>query len=146
MQGGTHAMPSAHTELYLHLVWSTLQRHPFITAELQPRIFGAICDQCRKMKADVIAIGGMPDHTHLLLRSPPTISVAEIAQRVKGASSHVANQAAGARSFRWQDGYGAFTVSRSILPRVRAYVLDQERHHLAGTLSSTFELTSPPPR
>ena len=139
-------MPSAHTELYLHLVWSTAERHPFITPELQPRIYGAICDQCRKVKADVIAIGGMPDHTHLLLRSAPTISVAEIVRRVKGASSHVANQAAGARSFRWQDGYGAFTVSRSIVPRVRAYVLDQARHHQTGTLSPTFELTTPPPR
>ena len=137
-------MPSAHTELYLHLVWATHRRHPLITPELQPRIYAAICDQCVRVKADVIAIGGMPDHTHVLLRSPPTICVADLARRIKGGSSHVAGQAAGSRAFRWQDGYGAFSVSRSILPRVRAYVLDQERHHRDRTLSTTFERTGPP--
>jgi len=138
-------MPSAHTELYLHIVRATYRRHPIITPELQPRIYGAIADQCRKLKADIIAIGGIEDHAHVLLRTPPTVSVADLAQRLKGASSHLANQVAGARSFKWQDGYGAFTVSRSIVPRVRAYVLDQERHHRDGTLSPTFELTNPPP-
>jgi REP element-mobilizing transposase RayT len=137
-------MPSAHTELYLHLVWSTHRRHPLVTPELQPRIYGAICDQCAKVKADVIAIGGMPDHTHLLLRVPATMSVADLARRVKGGSSHVASRAAGSRSFRWQDGYGAFSVSRSIVPRVRAYVLNQERHHRNQTLSPAFERTAPP--
>jgi REP element-mobilizing transposase RayT len=138
-------MSSAHTELYLHLVWATHRRQALITHALQPRIYGAIADQCAKMRSDVIAIGGMPDHTHLLLRYRPTVTIAEIARRVKGASSHLANQAAGAHAFRWQDGYGAFTVSRSMVPRVRAYVLDQERHHAAGTLSPTFERTTPPP-
>jgi REP element-mobilizing transposase RayT len=137
-------MPSAHTELYLHLVWATYRRHPLVTPELQPRIYGAICDQCAKVRADVIAIGGMADHTHLLLRLPSTLSVADLARRVKGGSSHVADQAAGSRSFRWQDGYGAFSVSRSIVPRVRSYVLHQERHHRDRTLSPTFERTAPP--
>lgn len=138
-------MPSAHTELYLHIVWATHRRHPLITPELQPRIYGAIADQCRKLKADIIAIGGIADHAHVLVRTPPTVCAAEIAGKMKGASSHLANQVAGARSFKWQDGYGAFTVSRSIVPRVRAHVLDQERHHRGNILSPTFELTTPPP-
>ena len=138
-------MPSAHTELYLHIGWATHGRHPLITPELQPRIYGAIADQCRKLKADIIAIGGVEDHAHVLLRTPPTVSVADLARQMKGASSHLASQVAGARSFKWQDGYGAFSVSRSVVPRIRAYVLEQERRHRHDTLSSTCELTTRAP-
>ena len=77
------------TELYLHLVWSTWRRHPFITPDLQQRLYGSLAHQASELGADVIAIGGMPDHVHMLVRFPTTIAVSDFVRRLKGASSHL---------------------------------------------------------
>ena len=139
-------MANVHAELYLHLVWATLGRLPMITGETQRRVYLAIADQCRKTKSEILAVGGIADHVHVLARIPPTISVAELARRLKGASSHAASHAIRTdEPFRWQASYGAFTVSRSVVPRVRTYVLEQERHHGDGRLSRVLETTEAGP-
>jgi REP element-mobilizing transposase RayT len=128
------------TEVYLHLVWSTWQRQPFITAELQPRVYGALAHQCVGVGADVIAIGGMPDHVHVLVRMPTTISISELVRRLKGASSHlVTHVLRWPEPFKWQGGYGAFSVSKRHVPVVRDYVLNQEQHHREGTTHLALE-------
>jgi REP element-mobilizing transposase RayT len=139
-------MARAHTELYLHLVWATVDRAPMITPEIRANVYSAISGQSTKAATELLAVGGMPDHIHVLVRLPPTITVAELASRLKGASSYVARRAAhGSPTFEWQRGYGAFTVSRSVVPRVRAYVLNQEHHHGADDLTPALELTEAPP-
>jgi putative transposase len=128
------------TEVYLHIVWSTWRRHPFISAELQPRVYGALAHQCAEVDADVIAIGGMPDHVHVLARMPTTISIAEFVRRMKGASSHlVTHVLRSPEPFKWQGGYGAFSVSKRHVPVVSNYVLNQEQHHREGTTHLVFE-------
>jgi putative transposase len=121
---------SPYTQLYLHLVWSTHDRLPIITPELQPRLYAALSHKCRELGADVLAIGGITDHVHLLVRFPTTISVSEFVGKVKGASSHfVTHLLDSPEPFRWQGGYGAFTVSRRNVDAVSRYVLDQEHRH-----------------
>lgn len=114
---------------YLHLVWSTWDRHPLVTDEMKPDIYRAIRGECSRMKVDVIAIGGIADHVHLLVRTPSAIAPARLAKRVEGASSHLVNHAGGRIPFfRWQGGYGAFSVSKNQVPRIRDHVLRQEEH------------------
>jgi len=128
------------TEVFLHVVWSTWRREPFITAELQQRIYGALANQCAEVGADVIAIGGMPDHVHVLVRIPSTISIAELVGRMKGASSHLVTHALRwPEPFKWQGGYGVFSVSKRHVPVVRDYVLNQEMHHRDGPLHQQLE-------
>ena len=128
------------TESYLHVVWSTWCRRPFITRDLQPRVYGAIAHQCAEVGADVIAIGGMPDHVHVLLRFPTTISIADLVRRMKGASSHlVTHELNWPEPFKWQGGYGVFTVSKRHVPLIRNYVLNQEEHHRDGPLHPELE-------
>jgi len=128
------------TEVYLHVVWSTWRRHPFILPELQQRVYGSLAHQCNAVDADVIAIGGMLDHVHVLARMPATISIAEFVRRMKGASSHlVTHVLRSPEPFKWQGGYGAFSVSKRHVPLVRDYVLNQEQHHLEGTTHLAFE-------
>ena len=135
-------MPQSYTQLYLHLVWSTWERHPLITPELQPRIYSGIQHQARKMGVEMIAVGGICDHVHVLIRFPPAVAVTTIVGPLKGASSHlVTHVIRSPDAFRWQGGYGAFTVSRFGISRVRDYVLDQERHHREGTLIEALEAT-----
>jgi putative transposase len=128
------------TEVYLHIVWSTWRRHPFISAELQPRVYGALAHQCAEVDADAIAIGGMPDHVHVLARMPTTISISEFVRRMKGASSHlITHVLRSPEPFKWQGGYGAFSVSKRHVPVVSNYVLNQEQHHREGTTHLVFE-------
>ncbi len=135
-------MRAPYAQLYLHLVWATWDRLPRITPELQPRIYSALHAHGTRLNADVLAIGGMSDHVHLLVRFPTTISISDLVQKLKGASSHlVTHVIRHPDPFKWQGGYGAFTLSRSLVPRVRAYVLNQERHHREGTLSRSLERT-----
>lgn len=128
------------TEVYLHLVWSTWRRQPFITPNLKQRLYGSLAHHCAELGADVIAIGGMPDHVHVFVRMPATISISEFVRRLKGASSHlVTHVLKWPEPFKWQGGYGAFSVSKRHLPAVRNYVLNQEQHHAEGTTHPGFE-------
>jgi REP element-mobilizing transposase RayT len=133
-------MRGPYSELYLHFVWGTWRRHPFITPELQPHLYASIAHHSAELGADVIAIGGMPDHVHLLVRFPLTISASEFMRRVKGASSYlVTHVMQWPEPFKWQGGYGVFSVSKRNLAAARAYVLNQERHHADGAVHATFE-------
>ena len=128
------------TELYAHIVWSRWRRAPLITQELKPHIYGAIQHQASQLRCEMIAIGGIEDHVHVLLRYPPTITMADLVRHMKGASSHLVTHVLGHRNaFKWQGAYGAFSLSRRGLPYVRNYVLNQEEHHRAGTLIRALE-------
>ena len=135
----------SHAEIYLHLVWSTWDRHPLLTADRVPAVYGTIQHECQALGCEVIAIGGMPDHVHLLVQVPPTVAPATLAKQVKGSSSHLVNPAHGTRAeFRWQRGYGAFSVSRQHVERIRRYVLNQEEHHRSGRTADFLEPPEPP--
>ena len=128
------------TQLYVHLVWSTWKRAPLITPDLQPRIYAGIQHQASQLGADILAIGGVADHVHVLARFPARIAISDLVRRMKGASSHLVTQVLGHQgAFKWQGGYGAFTLTKRALPDVRAYVLNQERHHREGTVFRALE-------
>ena len=90
----------------------------------------------------MLALNGMPEHVHLVARLTATVSIANVMKQVKGASSHFVNHELQAEPhFRWQDGYGAFTVCRNDLDAVIAYVKGQKQHHGAGSLWPAWEAT-----
>ena len=129
------------TQLYVHLVWSTWDRLPLLTPEVIEIVSDAVGRECLDLGADVIAFGAVIDHMHLLVRIPPKLSVSALVKQVKGSTSHLLSQRMGI-PFKWQGGYGAFTVSKGMVQRVRNYVLNQEAHHAYGTVVSAAE---PPP-
>lgn len=84
----------------------------------------------------------MPDHIHLLVRFPTTLTIADLLQGVKGASSHlVTHNIAPDTFFKWQGAYGAFTVSKDVVPTVKAYIERQKEHHAQNNLLADFETT-----
>jgi REP element-mobilizing transposase RayT len=76
------------TQLYVHLVWPTWKRAPLVTPEIEPRIYSVLLHQASELGADVLAIGGMKDHVHVLARFTPTVALSTRVGRMKGASSH----------------------------------------------------------
>jgi REP element-mobilizing transposase RayT len=132
-----------YAKLYLHLVWATWDRLPLITPELRVPVYQALHEQANRVGCEMIAVGGIRDHVHVLLKMPTTVSIADIVKSLKGGSTHVVTHAVQRGSFfKWQGSYGAFTVSRTHVPMVRAYVLNQERHHRENRLSRTLERMS----
>jgi REP element-mobilizing transposase RayT len=128
------------TDLYVHLVWATWERRPIITSDVEPRLYAVIATKCRELRCRVLAVGGMPDHVHLLVELHPTLSVARLAQEVKGISSHFANSELGLTEvFKWQGGYGAFTLRAADVPVVQKYVSNQKQHHTQTHLNPAWE-------
>jgi REP element-mobilizing transposase RayT len=127
--------------LYVHLVWATWDRAPLITPAIRDRIYPMMQHHASQMCAQIIAIGGIEDHVHVLTRYPPTLAVSDLVGRMKGASSYLAAQVMG-ETFKWQGAYGAFTLSQSGLERARNYVLNQEAHHRDGTTYAALEATN----
>jgi len=137
MGGSFHA-------LYLHLVWSTWNRLPLISPEIEGVVFPALLAEARRLGGEVVAIGGVEDHVHVLVRVRATVSVAGVVKQLKGVSSHLVNDSPDAPDFfKWQGGYGAFTVSRWDVQRIQRYVLRQREHHRTGQLSVTLERIEP---
>jgi REP element-mobilizing transposase RayT len=79
------------------------------------------------------AVNGMADHVHLLVGLRATHTLADVLRETKSVSSAWVHEDVGVRSFAWQEGYGAFTVSPSQLENVRAYIQQQEEHHRTRT-------------
>jgi len=93
----------------------------------------------RKQKAKLLAAGGVHDHIHLYASLPSTMCVAKFVNVVKSNSSRwIHERYPRARRFAWQDGYGAFSVSKSEEVRVMRYIANQERHHRKRTFKEEF--------
>ncbi len=135
-------MRAPFTQLYLHCVWATWDRLPLVTSTVEQPVYAAIISKCQELKCQHIAIGGMPDHVHLLVRLHTTVSVADLLKEVKGASSHlVTHKITPNEFFKWQGAYGAFTVSKDGVPAVKAYIERQKEHHAQGDLWTEWEQT-----
>src|SRR4051812_28485594 len=124
---------------YCHCVFSTKERRPFIRAELRERLWPFLGGIARQNEMKAIEIGGMPDHVHVLLSLPSTISIAKALQVIKGGSSKwVHDTFPEHRQFGWQAKYGAFSVSVSQLEKTIAYIKNQENHHRKVTFQEEF--------
>ena len=132
-------------EGYLRFVWARHGRQPWLTPELVLPVYDCIETSARRLGCTVLALGGMPDHVYLVVMLPPKTAIYLLAQQAKGASSKLAaylsrpQQNAEDGSFRWQEGYGVFSLSRTDLPKVVDYVQNQARHHSGGKLWATLE-------
>ena len=126
-------MPRSKAEIYLHLVWATRNREPMLTPKIEPDVYRCINAALGELGCDLCAIGGLPDHVHVLVQVPTKCSAAQIVKLAKGASSRLINEAAHfSEALYWQEGYGVFSISLSHLKRVTAYVLDQKQRHEIG--------------
>jgi REP element-mobilizing transposase RayT len=93
----------------------------------------------RKQNQKLLAIGGVEDHVHILFGLKPNIAVSDLLRDVKANSSAFINeQRFTRRKFRWQEGFGAFSYSRSQLDAVAEYVLNQEAHHAKRTFRQEY--------
>ena len=132
-------MPKSYTNLLYHIVFSTRDRRPIITAQRRPRLYDYIGGIIREIGGISLAIGGVEDHLHLLAKLRPDKALSNLLRDLKANSSGWMHSVfPDARDFYWQKGYGAFTVSASQVPVVSRYIANQERHHRKRSFRDEF--------
>ena len=127
--------------LGVHLIWSTKERHPLITPEIETRLYDYFAAVARRHKCDVLAIGGTENHVHLLLVQPATIRLCDLIRELKAGSSRLIQTTLKPDTwFDWQDNYAAIAVCPSHRTGILAYVQNQKQHHADNTTIELFEI------
>ena len=110
------AMPQSLSKVIVHIIFSTKDREPWLGLDVRPRMHAYLATVCRDLGAEVVRVGGVADHVHIVTTLPRTVSQAELIEQIKKVSSKwIKTLDARYRSFFWQRGYGAFSVSPSQL-------------------------------
>lgn len=129
-------MSHTYSASFVHCIFSTKDRRDTIPAHLQERLWSYLGGIVRKLDSDLAAVGGTANHVHLLVRLGPMCRVAEIVQKTKANSSRWLGEQG--VSFEWQKGYGAFSVSPSMVETVKAYIRSQAEHHRRRNFEEEF--------
>jgi len=129
---------STHLSLHYHLVFGTKSHQALITSTWRDRLHAYLGGVIRTLDGVPEAIGGSPRRLHLLVSLRATHTLADVLRELKSVSSKWAHEEMGFRSFAWQEGYGAFTVSASQLEPVRRYIQQQEEHHRMHTFREEY--------
>lgn len=125
---------------YMHFIWMTKDRLPLVTNEIERDVYRYIEKVCREAKCDVLAIGGMPDHVHLLVLFPTTLSFSELMKRVKGGSSRfITEKLRHGEWFEWRENYAVFAVSPTHKDVVLEYINNQKTRHADKKLWDSVE-------
>lgn len=125
--------------LVAHVVWAVSHRRPLLPPAWDPRLRDQFAMKSHDVDAQLLAAGFAPDHAHVLVRFAAKRPLAEVVQRIKGASSRALGLEAPELAFAWQDGYWAHTCDPDDLAGVTAYVLGQRAHHAHATVPEPWE-------
>ena len=133
------AMPQSLSKVILHIIFSTKNRQPFLDSDVRPRMHVYLATICRDLGAELVHVGGIADHVHIVTTLPRTLSQAQLVEQIKKTSSKwIKELDARYRTFFWQRGYGAFSVSPSQLEAVLQYVEAQQTHHRTRTFQEEY--------
>ena len=128
-------MPQSLAQIYLHIVFSTKERRPFLQDHsIRNELHHYLGGICNGADCPVLRVGGVADHVHLLCRFGRTITLADLVKELKRSSSlWVKTKSLELADFHWQNGYGAFSVSPAHVEMIRDYIARQEEHHASVT-------------
>lgn len=133
-------MPQSLAQIYLHLVFSTKHRKPFLRDEgVREETHAYLAGACKKLESPSLIVGGVEDHIHILCRQSKNVAPATLVGELKRESSKwIKTQAANLAEFYWQNGYGAFSVSPSHVQALIEYIANQREHHKQETFQDEF--------
>jgi len=133
-------MPQSLSNVLLHITFSTKHRRPFLNRpEARDVMTGYLVGTLRNLKCPSLIVGVVEDHVHILCSLARTIAIAKLVEEVKSSSSaRIKEEGPSLRSFYWQNGYGAFSVSQSNGASVKRYIDAQEEHHRKMTFQEEY--------
>ena len=126
-------MSNTYSSMFFHLIWSTKQRYPFLTEQTKEHVYRYATGIIKNQGAQLLAIDGIEDHVHLLIKTFPSIAISSLVREIKVGTSKFVHEQYGEvpmlQKFSWQEGYGVLSVSSSKLNIVKNYIAGQEEHH-----------------
>ena len=132
-------MANTYTQIHLQAIFAVKYRQALISINWEDQLYRYITAIIQNEGHKMIQINGMPDHIHILFGMRPKQALSVLMQHIKQDSSiWINSNGLTNKKFTWQQGYGAFSYSKSQLPRVIAYIKNQKEHHKKITLQKEF--------
>jgi putative transposase len=133
-------MPQSLAQVWLHIVFSTKNREPFLAdPSIRREVHAYLAATCKALKCPPVCIGGVADHVHIACGLSRTCTIADLVQGLKLESSkQIKSKASGLADFYWQNGYGGFSVSPGHLDDLRRYIENQDEHHRTESFQDEF--------
>jgi putative transposase len=127
-------MPQSLAKILVHLTFSTKHRHPWIDKGIRNELNSILANTLKEWECPPLIVGSVDDHVHALFSLSRNHAIRKVVEEIKkGSSKWIKTKGPKYSEFYWQAGYGAFSVSQSNAPRVRAYIAKQEEHHRQRT-------------
>lgn len=131
--------PGTFTQIYIHIVFSPKFREALLVDKIRTRVFEYMGGIVKSLGHKAILVNGMNDHVHILLGLNPNKSISETVKEIKRVSSIFINKLnILSGKFNWQEGYGAFSYSRSQLDSIYNYIENQENHHQSKSFKEEY--------
>ncbi len=132
-------MPNTYSQIYIQVVFAVKGRQNLINKSHREDLHKYITGIVQKRKQKMLSVFCMPDHLHFLAGIQPSIAVSDLVRDVKAGSSNFINTNQWIKGqFNWQEGFGAFSYSRSQIDNVIKYILNQEEHHKKKTFKEEY--------
>lgn len=123
-------MPQSLSSILVHLIFATKGREPFITPAVEQELHAYLSAVFRECGSPALAVNGTANHVHVLFALSRKVAVADLVEEAKKRSSKwIKTKGPGLRNFRWQTGYGAFSIGQSNVAAQRHYIAGQKEHH-----------------
>jgi len=130
----------SYVKLYVHLIWTTHNRKRILKTNLRIALFKHYIERSKELNIVFKKMNIQPEHVHILLSLPSDKTIAKIAKDLKGESSNWINENKFiSGKFRWQRGYGAFSVSASQIEIVKQYIKNQDEHHKRKSFQEEYD-------
>jgi REP element-mobilizing transposase RayT len=132
-------MPQSLSQLYVHLIFSTKDRLPYLKQNIRDRVHGYLATSLRDMGSPFVIVGGVEDHVHILFDMGRIHPAKDFVENLKRESSKfIKTLGSNLDKFYWQRGYGIFSVSPTHRDNVVAYIKNQEEHHRQKTFKEEY--------
>lgn len=134
-------MPQSLAKILVHIIFSTKERRPCLSAEFRPRLYAYMSGILEQWDCKAVHIGGVADHVHVLGSLSRTHAPCKIVEELKkGSSLWIKTQGTSLdyEKFHWQNGYGMFSIGQSQVPSVLQYIAGQEEHHNRVTFQEEY--------
>ncbi len=130
----------AFVKVWIHAVWGTKNRYPYLTKEIKNKIIDHIKENAKQKEIFILSINGYQDHLHCLFGLNTEMSISKVLQLIKGESAFWINKnKITTEKFEWADEYYASSVSESQIDYAKAYINNQEEHHKKTTFMEEYE-------
>ena len=132
-------MANTYTQLYFHIVFAVKGRSNYISEQWKDELYKYISGIIANKDQKLMIVNGVPNHIHLLIGTKPNCNLSDLIRDIKANSSKWMNEKKFTNfHFEWQTGFGAFTVSQSVVPNVIEYIKNQEEHHRKKTFKEEY--------